>query len=154
MENTNETQGNEIIDLGFDINEADVARPVLQGGTLDFTIAATRREPSKQKQIPQLIVVFKLAEMAKDTQGRDVNPGFTLTQRYLTQPTGGMTQEMIKRNIGQIQVAAAGAGRVNTEGWIGKTVRCSVRLREAHTDQKTGKQYGESNEISAVFPKK
>ncbi len=154
MPETTDTLQNEIIDLGFDINEADVARPVLQGGTYDFTIAATRQEPSRQKQLPQLVVVYRLAQIAKDTRGNDVNPGFTLTQRYLTKPTGGMTQEMIKRNIGQIQFAAAGAGRVNTGDWIGKTVRCSVRLREAHTDEKTGQSYGESNEIGSVFPKK
>jgi hypothetical protein len=34
---TAETQQNEVIELGYDVNEADVARPILQGGTYDFT---------------------------------------------------------------------------------------------------------------------
>jgi hypothetical protein len=100
------------------------------------------------------VVVYSLAEVAKDTQGRDVNPGFQMYQRILMKPTGGLTQEMIKTRIDSIQFAAAGAGRVTTEAWIGKTVRCRVSLREAHKDETTGNEYGDSNEIARVMPAK
>jgi len=153
MPETTDTQS-EIIDLGFDVSEADVLRPVLQSGTYDFTIASTRKEPSRQKQIPQLLVVYRLAEPAVDSQGRTVNPGFTIIQRYLLQPTGGLTMEMIQRRIKEIHFAAAGEGKVTTEAWIGKVVRCRVNMREAHTDPVSGVEYGETNEIVRVMPKK
>jgi hypothetical protein len=145
---------NEVIDLGYDVNEADVARPVLQGATLNFTIQRTYQENSRKQGIPTLVVVYGLAEVAKDTQGREVNPGFTIFQRILMKPTGGLTQEMIDQRIKSIHFAAAGEGRVSTGAWIGKTVRCRVNLRESHKDEATGTEYGESNEIVRVMPAK
>jgi hypothetical protein len=153
METNAETQ-NEVIDLGYDVTEADVARPVLQAGTYNFTIQRTYQENSRKAGIPTLVVVYQLAEVAKDTQGRDVNPGFIMFQRILMKPTGGLTQEMIKTRIDSLHFAAAGAGRVTTEAWIGKTVRCRVSLREPHKDETSGTEYGESNEISRVMPTK
>jgi hypothetical protein len=153
METQAEPQ-NEVIDLNYDVTEADVARPILQGGTYNFTIQRTYQEQSRKAGIPTLVVVYNLAEVAKDTQGRDVNPGFTVFQRILMKPTGGLTKEMIDQRIKSIHFAAAGEGRVTTGVWIGKTVRCRVSLREAHRDEATGTEYGESNEISRVMPAK
>jgi hypothetical protein len=144
------------IDISFDVNEADVARPVLQGGQYDFTIGFAREEPSRKKGLPQLLVGYQLAQMAKDTQGRDVNPGFTITQRLLIQPTGGLTLKMITDRLKQIQFATNGESKFNgdTSIWLGKKVRCSVALREPHADKETGSEYGESNEITRVMPAK
>lgn len=142
-----ETQENEIIDLGFDVNEADVARPILKDGTYDMTIGFTRKETSKNGH-PMLLVGFRLAQTAEDTNGKSLNPGFTIVQRYLTQPTGKMTQEQIQDRFKRIHFAAAGEGKVNTGAWIGKTVRARVKIREAQGE------FGESNDVSNVFPKK
>jgi hypothetical protein len=53
----NETQGetpdSEIIDLGFDVTEADVARPVLKAATLNAEIAFVRTVKTSKDQ-PQL----------------------------------------------------------------------------------------------------
>jgi hypothetical protein len=149
-----QTEQNEVIDLGYDVTEADVARPILQAGTYDFTIQRTYQEASRKAGIPTLVVVYSLTEVAKDTQGRDVNPGFTMFQRILMKPTGGLTKEMIDQRIKSIHFAAAGEGRVTTSAWIGKTVRCRVSLRESHKDEATGTEYGESNDIARVLPAK
>src|SRR4030095_5792514 len=106
-----ETQQNEIIDLGFDVSEADVARPVLKDGTYDMTIGFTRQETSKNGH-PMLVVGFRLAQNAEDTQGKQVNPGFTITQRYLREPTGKMTKQQVQDRFKRIHFAAAGAGKV------------------------------------------
>jgi hypothetical protein len=140
-----ENQDSEIIDLGFDVNEKDVKRPVLKDGSYPFTIAYVRGETSKNNQ-PMLLVGFRLAEPAQDTDGKTVSPGFTITQRYLRQPVGGLTQEMIQRRFQQIHFAAAGEGKVNTGAWVGKTVLCRVNIREAQGG------YDESNEIQSVKP--
>lgn len=144
------------IDLAFDVKEADVTRPVLQGGTYDFTIGFARQEPSRQKQLPQLLVGYRLAEVAKDTNGRDVNPGFTITQRILLKPTGKMTQEQIEGRIKQIQFATNGESsfKGDTSVWLGKKVRCRVTLRESHRDEVSGVEYGESNDVARVMPAK
>ncbi len=136
---------NEIIDLNFDVTEADVARPILKDGTYDFTIRSTRQETSK-KGHPMLIVGFALAQMVETVDNKEVNPGFTITSYYLMQPVGKMTQEMVNDRFKRIHFAAAGAGRVNTGEWIGKSVRCQVKIREAEGD------YSASNEIAGVYP--
>lgn len=138
---------NEIIDLGFDVNEADVARPILKDGTYNFKIGFTRKETSKNGH-EQVLVGYRLEEVAEDTNGRPVNPGFTIISRYLTKPTGKMTQEMISDRFKRIHFAAAGEGRVNTGEWIGKSVRARVKIREAQGE------FPESNEIAGVMPVK
>jgi hypothetical protein len=141
-----ETQ-NEVIDLGFNVTEADVARPILKDGTYDMTIAFTRQETSKNGH-PMLVVGYRLAQQAEDTNGKPLNPGFMITQRYLTQPTGKMTSEQIQDRFKRIHFAAAGTGKVSTGAWTGKTIRARVKIREAEGD------FGESNDVSAVYPKK
>lgn len=142
-----DTVQNEIIDLGFDVNEADVARPVLKDGTYDMTIGFTRGETSKNGH-PMLLVGYRLAQSAEDTRGRTVNPGFTITQRYMRKPSGDLTQKMIDDRFKLIHFAAAGEGSVNTGAWIGKTVKARVKIREAKGE------FSESNEVSGVYPKK
>src|SRR6266446_2569989 len=134
-----DTVQNEIIDLGFDVKEADVARPVLKDGTYDMTIGFTRGETSKNGH-PMLLVGYRLAQSAEDTRGRSVNPGFTITQRYMRKPSGDLTQAMIDDRFKAIHFAAAGEGAVNTGAWIGKTVKARVKIREAKGE------YSESNE--------
>lgn len=155
MTETTETeQKSEVIDFGFDATEADVLRPVIQGGTYLCTIGFVRKEASRQQNKPQLLVGYRLAQKAKNTQGNDVNPGFTIVQRILLQPTGGLTEKMIQDRIKAIHFSACGAGRVNTAEWVGKQVNVRINLREAHTDDKTGTEYPESNEVGRVMPVK
>lgn len=148
-----ETQTSEIIDLGFNVSEADVARPVLKDGTYDMTIGFTRPEKSKNGH-PMLLVGYRLAQTAEDTKGKTVNPGFTIVQRYMRNPSGDLTEKMIQDRFKQIHFAAAGEGAVNTGAWIGKTVRARVKLREPSVNKTTGEEYPESNEVSGVYPKK
>lgn len=144
---------NEIIDLGFDVTEADVARPILKDGTYDFTITSVKSGESSQAKIPQISVGFKLAQDAESDDGKPVRAGqVVLFRNYLRQPTGKLTQEMIQNQFQQIHFAAAGAGRVNTEAWLNKPVRCRVSIRESRTDKQTGKTYAARNEIERVLP--
>lgn len=145
-------QDSEIIDLGFDVTEADVARPVLRSGNYDATIAFVRRENSRNKNLPTLVVGYKLLKPTVDVNGKEVNKGFTLVQRILMQPTGGLTEEMIKRRIQQIHFAAAGPGKVTTGAWLEKPVTIRVNVREAHKDEQTGEEYDASNDVSRVLP--
>jgi hypothetical protein len=145
-------QDSEIIDLGFDVTEADVARPVIRAGNYNATIAFARRANSSQKGIPQLLVGYRLSEPSKDLQGKDINPGFTITQRIMLQPTGKLTEDMIQRRVKQVHFAACGPGRVTTAEWVGKPVRVRVTLRDPHKDEATGEEYDASNDISSVLP--
>lgn len=148
-----DNQDNEIIDLGFDVTEADVARPILKDGTYDFTITSVKSGESSQAKIPQISVGYKLAQDAEADDGKPVRAGqVTLFANYLRQPTGKLTEAMIRERFQQIHFAAAGAGRVNTEAWLGKPVRCRVSIREKRTDQKTGKEYAARNEVDRVLP--
>jgi len=142
----------EIIDLGFDVTEADVARPVIKGGKYNATISYVRQEPSRKANLPQLLVGFRLSEPTKSIDGKDVGEGFTITQRILMQPTGGLTQQMINDRLKRIHFAAAGPGRVTTAGWVGKPVQVRVSLREPHKDKETGEEYDASNDIAGVYP--
>lgn len=145
-------QDSEIIDLGFDVTEADVARPVLRNGNYDATIVFARKEQSRQKGLPTMTVGYRLTKGGMDITGKDIRPGFTIVQRILMQPTGGLTEEMIRRRLQQIHFAAAGPGRVTTGAWIGKPVTIRVTVREPHRDETTGEEYDASNDIARVYP--
>ncbi len=150
-----ETQQNEIIDLDFDMKDVDLSRPVLKDGTYDSTIAFTRTQKTKNGH-PQMLIGHRLAEVAENTKGEQVKPGFTLIQRVLMQPTGDLTKKMIDERLGAIHFAATGSkeGKPNTGQWLGKTVRIRVKLREPSVNKVTGEEYPESNEVSGVYPKK
>lgn len=147
-----EQPDSEIIDLGFEVSEADVARPVLKRGTYAAIISFARQEPSRQKGTPTLLVGYRLTEPTKTVDGKDVGAGFTIIQRILMQPTGKLTQQMINDRIKRVHFAAAGPGRVTTAAWVGKPVRVLVTLREPHRDETTGEEYDASNDIGGVYP--
>lgn len=151
-EDTETEQQSEIIDLGFDVTEADVARPVIRNGTYNANIAFARQEPSRQKGLPTMMVGYRLTEPSKDINGKEVGAGFTLVQRILMQPTGNLTQQMINDRLKRIHFAAAGPGRVTTAAWVGKPVRVRVTLREPHRDETTGEEYDASNDVAGVYP--
>lgn len=146
---TEETDS-EIIDLGFDISEADVMFPVIRNGYYPARIDTVKSEKSK-KGVPMLLVRYQLTEPTTDLSGREVK-GLYLTQRITTQPTGKLTMDQIKRNVGRIQIAAVGPGRVTTAEWVGKVVRLRVALREPHRDEITGEEYPASNDVAGVLP--
>jgi hypothetical protein len=151
MDNTTQEEtDSQIIDLGFDISEADVLFPVIKNGYYPARIDTVKQEMSK-KQVPMLLVRYQLTEPTVDISGREVK-GLYLTQRITTQPTGKLTQDQIKRNVGRIQIAAVGPGRVTTAEWVGKIVRLRVALREPHRDEVTGEEYPASNEVAGVLP--
>lgn|SRR5215472_1058103 len=153
MEDTQIQQpDSEIIDLGFEVNEDDVKRPLLKGGSYLGTIQYARRQPTAKAGIPQWNIGVRLDVEAPTVDGKTTKPGFTLVYRFLAEPTGGMTAAMIKERLQRLHFAAAGAGKVNSGAWVGKQVQVAVKLREPHTDEKTGESYDASNEISGVYP--
>lgn len=152
MPDETETVESEIIDLGFDVSEADVARPVIRNGNYNATISFVRKGLSSQKQIPQLLIGYRLLEATKDLNGKDINAGFTITQRIQLQPSGKLTEAMIQDRLKRVHFAAAGPGRVTTAEWVGKPVRIRVTLREPHRDEATGEEYDASNDIGGVYP--
>jgi hypothetical protein len=150
MQEENQEVESAIIDLGFDVSEADIAFPTIKPGTYDAKIVSVT--PAKSKSGADMLEVrYRLLDGVTDLSGREVK-GMTIMQRLVTQPTGGLTQEMIKRNVGRVQIAAAGPGRVNTGTWKDKHVRIRVSLREAHRDEQTGEEYPASNDIANVLP--
>lgn len=147
-----EDQQSEIIDFGFDASEADALRPVLQNGMYDAEISFVRSEKTKNTQVNQIVMGLRLTQESKTVEGKVINPGFTIMHRFLTEPTGGLTQKMIDERVKRYQVVIAGPGRVSTANWIGKPVRVKVTLREARTDEKTGNTYDASNEVAGIYP--
>lgn len=140
------------IDISFDVDEGDITRPVLKAGTYDFTIGFTRNEPSRKQGKPQLLVGYRLAQIAEDTRGRPISPGFTITQRILLVPSGKYTEELRDQRLKQIQFATHGKSRFNGDPtvWVGKPCRVQITVREPHTDD-LGQAFGESNEIGRVM---
>ena len=143
-----EENDSEIIDLGFDANEADLKYPILRNGTYLMKVKTVKSKTS-EKGHKMIVVQFALAQPGvKDADGKDVAPGFVITQNYLVNPTGGLTKDMIERRFKQLHFATAGEGRVNTSAWVGKTLSAQVKLTEA----KDG--YDARNEIASVAPVK
>lgn len=152
METNQEQPDSEIIDLGFDVSEADVARPVIKPGRYPATISFARKEASRQKGLPTLMVGYRLNAPAKTIDNKEVGANFTLVQRILLEPTGGLTKQMIEDRLKRVHFAAAGPGRVTTAAWVGKPVDIRVTLREPHRDETTGEEYDASNDIGGVYP--
>lgn len=143
---TNETETSEIIDLGFDVTEADVARPVLKAATLNAEIAFVRTVKTSKDQ-PQMNIGYRLTEPAQSIDGKTVNPGFMVFQRFLLVPSGGYTEDMILTNKKRVHFAACGKGLAkNTGEWVGKPVRVQVKFRDEHDG------YAASNEVGMVMP--
>lgn len=151
-ENQAEQPDSEIIDLGFDVSEADVARPVLKPGRYPAIISFARQEQSRKQGLPTLAVGYRLTVATKTIDNKEVGANFTIVQRILMQPTGGLTQQMINDRLKRIHFAAAGPGRVTTAAWIGKPVDVRVTMREPHLDKETGEEYDASNDIGGVYP--
>ena len=148
-----ETPDTDIIDLGFDADESAFKRPVIRGGSYKAEVTFAQRRPSAVKGTLMWNIGLKLTESTKDTQGKEVNPGFTLFYRFLAEPSGKMTQERINNFCERMQFATNGKSHVNSGTWVGKTVQIGVRVREPHTDD-SGNSYDESNEVTGVFPVK
>jgi hypothetical protein len=152
MEDTQQqTPDSEIIDLGFDVTEADVARTLLKTATLDAEISFVRQEKSQEKQLKMLLVGYRLTQGAESIEGKKINPGFSIIQRILNEPSGGYTEDMRQDRLRRIHFAAAGPGRVNTGAWIGKPVRIRLTFRDAHVD-KNGVDRPASNEVTGIYP--
>ena len=151
MEETKEQPDSEIIDFGFDVTEADVARPLLKTATLDAEIAFVRQVETQEKKLKQILVGYRLKEPATAIDGKLINPGFIITQRILNEPTGGYTEEMRQDNLKRVHFAAAGPGKVNTKAWLDKPVRIRVTFRDEHTD-KNGVDRPASNDVTGVYP--
>lgn len=141
-----------MIDLGFDQSEADLSRPVIKPTTAEATCTYTKMAETKNGH-PQLLIGWRFDTELEKVDGTKLSK-FSITQRVITKPTGGLTQKMITDRLGQIHFALTGAktGRPNTGEWIGKKARVVVKLREERTDENTGQTYAASNEVSSVYP--
>ena len=107
----------------------------------------------KSRLSAALNVRYTLTQSAPTVDDKTVNEGFNVFQRIQLTPSGKLTLDAIKTRIGRLNFAATGNKVVSSTADLwNKEVRIKVSLREAHKDEKTGKEYGASNEVSDVFP--
>jgi hypothetical protein len=149
MENNNEQLVNEIIDLGYNVEDVDLSRPVLAAGTYPFTVVGVAAEQSKSNpQNRNLKVTFALAAVAEATNGKLVNPGFRLTMYMPLQDVGKMQPGQWKERPAQLHNGLGLTGAISTGEWTGKTVNCTVKVTPSRTDDASGRTYPEGNEIT------
>jgi hypothetical protein len=162
MENQNESIQSEIIDLGFNVEDVDLSRPVMKPGRKRFTVVSTTKVPTKTDNEDgskyNLQVVFSLDEEAESTKKDDsgatrmIHPGFKLTQSLPLQDSGKMSKDQWKERPTQLHRAITGEkGGINTGAWQNKTVILDITVKPKSTG-KDGKEYPEGNDIKGYYP--
>lgn len=151
-------QESEIIDLGYDVTEDEVKKALLKKGVYRGRCNKVYKKGPNDNGNTFYIIEWELTEpvpMDKVINGKkDLAAGFHLwPQRILANPSGGMTEDMIRDKMKAIHFALAGEGRVNTGAWVGKEALLTISFREAGND-KTGTYREASNEVDRVNPLK
>lgn len=155
------SEGNEseIIDLGYGVTEDDVKKPLLpkgvyKGKCLRVWTEVTEASDGSGAKNKFMRVQWELSDKVKDIAGKEHEKFQPYPQRIMMNPSGKLTEEMIRQKVQQVHFALCGEGRVNTGPWVGKEAALTLSLREARTDEKTNKTYDASNEIDRVNPLK
>lgn len=123
--------------VDLDLSNTDISRPLFDNVFVVCTTGEVKVEVS-EKGLKSLVVPLVFDEPAIDTNGKSVNPGFTVTDRILITPTGGLTQQMINERLARFQVAALGLSKPqnfgSTEQYIGKKVKVQFKVRQDKND--------------------
>lgn len=153
---------NEIIDLGFDVDQVDLSRPTLKAGRYKFSVNSTVQKPT-QKDNPDgtkknLVIAFRLEQPAeatkRDAEGKvvTISPGFTITENWPMWDSPKMSKDQWKERPARLHSALGLTGGVNTGAWQGRSFLAEVVIRPARKDEATGETYPESNSIKRVYP--
>jgi hypothetical protein len=134
MSNNNVTVETEI---PIDLSNTDISRPLFDNVFVNCTTGEVKVEVS-EKGLKSLVVPLVFDEPATDTNGKQVQPGFTVTDRILITPTGGLTQQMINERLARFQVAALGLSKPQnfgaTDQYISKKVKVGFKTRVDKND--------------------
>lgn len=123
--------------VDVDLSNTDISRPLFDNVFVNCTTGEVRVEKS-ENGLKSLVVPLVFDEPATDTNGKQVQPGFVITDRILITPTGGLTQQMINERLARFQVAALGLSKPQnfgaTEQYIAKKVKVGLKLRTDKND--------------------
>jgi hypothetical protein len=121
-----------------DLTGIDVSRPLLPKQVLTVRTGDVRIEKSDDGSKRYLVVPLVLEETGKDTKGNPVNVGFSVTDRLLLTPTGGLTQQMINEKLARFQTAVLATDKPGPFGQLdqyqGKLVRVQFDVRADKQD--------------------
>jgi len=139
----------------FETEDANIERPVIRNGTYAATVKSTVSGLTA-KGAKKMTVGFALTEKTLSTEGKEVNPGFTVYHDIIIEPVGKLTMDLIKENVAKLNFAATGKKTItSTADLIGKPVRLQMKVREEQKvdqDDGTVKIYGAKHEVSGIYP--
>lgn len=147
--NTNPTPDN-VISLGIldrDLSQVNTSMPILRDGIYDVEVSRVELAETSDQQGKMLRLVFKTTAPSQAVSGDMINAGFPLYHNFLLTPKGGMTEEMIVRNLAAF-AQSAGVATINPVDQLrGRMVRVRVVVVPERKDRNTGRTYPPSNEI-------
>lgn len=143
--------------LDADLSNVSIEFPLLCKGTYDLKI--TEAEIKQQSNGPALAIAHENLDAAISTKNEAVAPGACkVFHRISLQPSGKATMQMVQGNIAQLLAAAGLKDKtlrqcMDAKLLEGKIVRAAVVVEPASTNEKTGKEYAESNKITRYLVK-
>ena len=139
--------------LDEDMSSVDTSIPLIKEGIYTLELTKVEEVDTTDKLGKNLKCKFTLIADAESTDGQIVNKGFPVFHQTLITPKGGMTLDMVKRNLALI-LQPMGLKTLRDllacEGQ-GRTVLAKVGIERATKNKETGKEYPAKNVIKAFL---
>ncbi len=126
-----------------DLSNVDLQRPLIKGLVLCRTgeLSIDEKQSKKGEMLKYLNIPLQLEEVTTSTEGKSIQPGFTITDRILITPTGGLTQERVNERLARFQIAALAIAKPTTFGAVsqysGKLIKVKLDTRPDKMDPTT-----------------
>lgn len=123
-----------------DLTNTDLSRPLIKGLALCRTgeLTIDEKQSKKGEMLRYLNIPLQLEEMVTSTEGKSIQPGFTVTDRILITPTGGLTQERVNERLARFQIAALALAKPTQFGAVsqysGKLIKVKFDTRPDKMD--------------------
>lgn len=154
--------------LNMKLADVDTSRPCLQKGSYGVIIKNVElKEKSKEPGKYQLFFQFATLEPAHDSKGGMLNPGFSITKFFDTEPMENEKAEEIRQqqlatlvdilhNKAQSEWTKEDPRPDLTDEMLvqfkGLQLKINVGFDANATNKKTGEEYGPQNNINGYFP--
>lgn len=147
--------------LNMKLADVDTSRPCLQKGSYGVIIKNVElKEKSKEPGKYQLFFQFATLEPAHDTKGGMLNPGFSLTKFFDTEPMENEKAEEIRQQqlatlvdiLTDKQEPRPDLTDEMLPKFKGLQLKINVGFDANATNKKTGEEYGPQNNINGYFP--
>lgn len=128
-----------IDNIDLDLSLVELERPLLNNVVPLCTIGEAKIETKEGKS--RFVIPLQLEEAVVATNGKEVHPGFQVTDSIFMTPTGSLTQEIVNEKLARFQKAVLGKqGRFVPAEFVGQKVRVMFETKPDRDDPSIQRQ--------------